>query len=135
MLGEGRFIHCGGRGIKAAERSAHAAELVADVAAGFVYAVHDCFDMGILNCGRARTWEIVVELQEVLHPYHLNAALGKVGIVLDSLFLAALLGVRTCGGLHHTVIQGQAAELPWAEDRREIGVGIPEVIVLRVQSG
>ena len=132
MLGKGGGIHRRSRGIEAAEGTAHAAELIADIAAGGMNAVHNRLDMRICDLGGTGSREIVVELQKVLHPDHLYAAFGKVGIVLDRFLLAALLGIGTGSRLHHAVAELEPAELPRAEHRGKIGIRVAEIVILRI---
>ena len=133
MLGKSRSIlRCGGS-VKAAEGTAHAAELIADIPARFVNAVNDSLDMGVLDLHGAAAREIISERKEVFHPDHFHAALCESSIVFNRFLFTAFLGIGACRGFHHAVIQRQPAEFPRAENRGKVRVRIAEIIILRVQ--
>ena len=134
MLGAGRLVLRSGRRVKAAELLAHAGELVAHVAARIVHSLDELgqrLGRRILLAGV----EIMrIQLQEVFHPDHFHAALGERLVVGDELFLGAH-GVRAGSGLHHAVIELQAAELPAGEDRSHVGILAAVIVILRVELG
>ena len=134
MLGAGRLILLGGRRVKAAELLAHAGELVADVAARVMHSLDELGQRLGLRILLAGVEVVRIQLQEVLDPDHLYAALGKGLVVGDELFLGAH-GVRAGSGLDHAVVELEAAKVPAGEDRSHVGVLAAVVVVLRVQLG